>query len=570
MNGADALVRSLKQEKVEVIFGISGGAALPIYDALVKVGKEIENILTRHEQGAAHMAEGYAKASGKVGVCLATSGPGATNLVTGIADAILDSVPIVAITGQVPTAAIGTDAFQESDIMGITMPIVKHSFQIRDVNDIPRIVKEAFYIARTGRPGPVLIDVPRDIAQAPFKKFEYPKSVNIKGYSPELKCDQGDCDTAVEMIDTAQKPVLYVGGGVVNTGAHKELLALAEKSNIPVTTTLMGRGAIPDRHPLSLNMLGMHGTAYANWAVRDADLLIAVGVRFDDRVTGNLAKFAKNAKVIHVEVDPAEVHKNRYADLAILADAREVLGKLGKSVRKQNRADWRRQIAQWKEEQPLRYKRNGKLKPQYIMEQLSEMTDGEAILATDVGQHQMWAAQFYPFQRPRQWLTSGGLGTMGYGLPAALGAKKACPEQEVWLVSGDGSFQMNVQELATSIVYDIPVKIALFNNFSLGMVKQWQELFYDERYSGIHLSETVPNYKLLAEAYGCAAFTVKEEKDVRPALEKAREINDRTVLIDFQHDPSEHIYPMIAPGTSVDEMKLQPAKLKPGAGHQIR
>ena len=558
MNGAEALVRSLKQEKVEVIFGISGGAALPIYDALVKEGKEIDNILTRHEQGAAHMAEGYAKASGKVGVCLATSGPGATNLVTGIADAILDSIPIVAITGQVPTAAIGTDAFQESDIMGITMPIVKHSFQVRNANDIPRIVKEAFHIASTGRPGPVLIDLPRDIAQAGIKKFEYPKSVNIKGYSPDRKCDLGDCDAAAEMIAAAQKPILYVGGGVVNTGAHKELLALAEKADIPVTTTLMGRGAIPDRHPLSLNMLGMHGTAYANWAVRDADLLIAVGVRFDDRVTGNLAKFAKNAKVIHVEMDPAEIHKNRYADLAILADAKDVLGRLAKSVRKQKRADWRRQIAQWKEEQPLRYERNGKLKPQFILEQLSEMTDGEAILATDVGQHQMWAAQFYPFKRPRQLLTSGGLGTMGYGLPAALGAKKAFPGQEVWLVTGDGSFQMNLQELATSIVYNIPVKIALFNNYSLGMVKQWQELFYEERYSGIHLSETVPNYQALAEAYGCVGITVREEKDVRPALERAREIDDRTVLIDFHHDPSEHVYPMIASGTSVDEMKLQP------------
>ena len=558
MNGAEALVKSLIQEQVKVIFGISGGAALPIYDALVKEGKQIENILTRHEQGAAHMAEGYAKVSGKVGVCLATSGPGATNLVTGIADAILDSVPIVAITGQVPTQAIGTDAFQESDIMGITLPIVKHSFQVRNPQDIPRVVKEAFYIASSGRPGPVLIDVPRDVSQGRVKKFEYPKSVKIRGYSPELKCEPGPCDAAAELINKSKKPVLYVGGGVVHTGAHKELLALAVKADIPVTTTLMGRGAIPERHPLSLNMLGMHGTAYANWAVRDADLLIAVGVRFDDRVTANLEKFATKAKVIHVEVDPAEVHKNRFADVAILADAREALSAMIKRVSKTKHADWRRQIAGWKEEQPLRYSRNGKLKPQFIMEQLSEMTGGEAILATDVGQHQMWAAQFYPFKRPRQWLTSGGLGTMGYGLPAALGAKKAQPKQDVWLVSGDGSFQMNLQELATSVVYDIPVKIALFNNYSLGMVKQWQELFYEERYSGIHLSATIPNYQALVEAYGCVGITVKEEKDVRPALEKAREINDRTVLIDFHHDPSEHVYPMIAPGTSVHDMRLQP------------
>ncbi|MCZ6556773.1 MAG: biosynthetic-type acetolactate synthase large subunit [SAR324 cluster bacterium] len=558
MNGAEALVKSLNEEKVDVIFGISGGAALPIYDALVKEGKEIENILTRHEQGAAHKAEGYARASGKVGVCLATSGPGATNLVTGIADAILDSIPIVAITGQVPTHAIGTDAFQESDILGITMPIVKHSYQVRDPNDIPRVVKEAFYIAATGRPGPVLIDVPRDISQAPIKKFEYPKSVNIRGYDPVKISAPADCDAAAELIDNCKKPVLYVGGGVVNTGAHKELIALAEKADIPVTTTLMGRGAIPERHALSLNMLGMHGTAYANWAVRDCDLLIAVGVRFDDRVTANLQKFATNAKVIHIEVDPAEVHKNRYAEVAILADAKEALTSLIKRVSKKKHTDWRRQIARWKEEQPLRYAQNGRLKPQYIMEQLSEMTDGDAILATDVGQHQMWAAQFYPFKRPRQWLTSGGLGTMGYGLPAALGAKKACPDQIVWLVSGDGSFQMNLQELATSIVFNIPVKIALFNNYSLGMVKQWQELFYDERYSGIHLSDTVPNYQALAEAYGCVGITVKEEKDVRPALERAQEIDDRTVLIDFHHDPSEHVYPMISPGTSVHDMKLQP------------
>jgi acetolactate synthase-1/2/3 large subunit len=558
MNGAEALIKSLKEENVEVIFGISGGAALPIYDALVKAGKGITNILTRHEQGAAHMAEGYAKASGRVGVCLATSGPGATNLVTGIADAVLDSVPIVAITGQVPTAAIGTDAFQESDIMGITMPIVKHSIQVRDANAIPMAVRSAFHIAATGRPGPVLIDVPRDIAQAPVKKFEYPKTVKLRGYDPKRSCDGDDCDRAAELINAAEKPVLYVGGGVVNTGADQELLAVAEKCDIPVTTTLMGRGAIPERHPLSLNMLGMHGTAYANWAVRDADLLIALGVRFDDRVTGNLQKFAANAKVIHVEVDPAEVHKNRYADVAILADAKEALVEITKRCGKRKHPDWRRQIAQWKEEQPLRYADNGKLKPQYIMEQLSEMTDGEAILSTDVGQHQMWAAQFYPFKRPRQWLTSGGLGTMGFGLPAALGAKMAYPDQEVWLVSGDGSFQMNVQELATSIVYEIPVKIALFNNYSLGMVKQWQHLFYEERYSGIDLTATVPNYKALAEAYGCVGITVKEPKDVRPALEEARRINDRTVLIDFHHDPREHVYPMIASGSSVSEMKLQP------------
>jgi acetolactate synthase-1/2/3 large subunit len=562
MNGAEALVESLKREGVDHIFGISGGAALPIYDALAQPGaKSIRNLLVRHEQAAAHMAEGYAKATGKVGVCLATSGPGATNLVTGIADAILDSVPIVAITGQVPTSSIGTDAFQESDIMGITMPIVKHSLQPRNANDIPRMVREAFHIASTGRPGPVLIDLPRDIAQQQIAKFVFPDKVNLRGYDPARALDLSQLDQAVELIRTAKKPVLYAGGGVVNTLAHQELLALAEKCDIPVTTTLMGLGAVPSRHPLSLHMLGMHGMAYANWAVRDCDLLIAVGVRFDDRVTGNLAKFARNAKVIHVEVDPAEVHKNRHADVAILADAKDALARLADACPAKKHPEWRRQIGEWKEQQPLGYDKNGTLKPQYIMEQLAEMTGGGAILATDVGQHQMWAAQYYPFQRPRQWLTSGGLGTMGFGLPAALGAKVGCPKEEVWLVSGDGSFQMMSQELATSAVYGIAVKIALFNNGSLGMVKQWQELFYDNRYSGIHLEE-VPNFRLLAEAYGLLGITVKTAEEVRPALELARKTDDRTVLIDFQHYPDEHVYPMIPSGQSVHEMRLQPRGVK--------
>ncbi|HEX9843725.1 MAG TPA: biosynthetic-type acetolactate synthase large subunit [bacterium] len=558
MNGAEALVEALKREGVTHIFGISGGAALPIYDALAQPeAQSIFNVLVRHEQAAAHMAEGYAKVTGKVGVCLATSGPGATNLVTGIADAILDSVPIVAITGQVPTAAIGTDAFQESDIMGITMPIVKHSFQARRAEDLPRIVREAFYIAATGRPGPVLIDIPRDVSQAAVKEFIYPEQVHIRGYQVRSEADPADVEAAAALIRQARKPVLYVGGGVANSGAHEELLAFAEKTDTPVTTTLMGRGVIPDRHPLALNMPGMHGTAYANWAIRDSDLLIAVGVRFDDRVTGNLQKFAVNAKVIHVEVDPAEIHKNRYADVSIHADAKNALVKLTAACKPVKHTEWRRQIAQWKEEQPLHYTKNGALKPQYIMEVLSELTDGEAILSTDVGQHQMWAAQYYPFKRTRQWLTSGGLGTMGFGLPAAIGAKFGRPEQEVWLVAGDGSFQMNLQELATSVCYNVPVKIALFNNQALGMVKQWQELFYDNRYSGIDLSRG-PDYKLLAEAYGCVGITVTKPEQVRPALERAREIDDRTVLIDFQHDPAEHVYPMIPSGLSVQEMRLQP------------
>ncbi|MBI3991870.1 MAG: biosynthetic-type acetolactate synthase large subunit [Candidatus Lambdaproteobacteria bacterium] len=559
MNGAEALVKALKLEGVDVIFGISGGAALPIYHALGDPENGITHMLVRHEQAAAHMAEGFAKATGRVGVCLATSGPGATNLVTGIADAILDSVPMVAITGQVPTTAIGSDAFQESDIVGVTMPIVKHSFQARNANDIPRLVREAFYIASTGRPGPVLIDVPRDVAQAPVDKFVSPKEVKIRGYNPNTKPDLSELEQAVELIRHAEKPVLYVGGGVVSTEAHKELLALAEKTDIPVTTTLMGRGAIDDGHPLSMNMPGMHGTAYANWAIRDADLLIAVGVRFDDRVTGNLKKFARNAKVIHVEIDPAEVHKNRVAEVSIIADAKDALRELAELCPEKKHDGWRRQIAQWREEQPLFYDKNGELKPQQVIEELSELTDGQALMATDVGQHQMWAAQFYHFRRPRQLLTSGGLGTMGFGLPAALGAKVAFPQQEVWLITGDGSFQMNLQELATSRVYNLPIKIALMNNHSLGMVRQWQTLFYDQRYSGIELPD-VPDYVKLADAYGCLGLRVTKPEDVRPALEQARATNDRTVLIEFIHDADEHVYPMIPSGQSVEDMRLQPRK----------
>ena len=559
MNGAEALIKALKLEGVDVIFGISGGAALPIYDALGDPEHGILHMLVRHEQAAAHMAEGYAKATGRVGVCLATSGPGATNLVTGIADAIMDSVPLVAITGQVPTTNIGSDAFQESDIVGVTMPIVKHSFQARNPNDIPRIVREAFYIASTGRPGPVLIDVPRDVAQATVDKFVSPKQVKIRGYNPNTKPDLSELEQAVELIRRAQKPVLYVGGGVVSTEAHKELLALAEKTDIPVTTTLMGRGAIDDSHPLCMNMPGMHGTAYANWAIRDADLLIAVGVRFDDRVTGNLQKFACNAKVIHVEIDPAEVHKNRMADVSIIADAKDALRELAELCPETKHEAWRRQIAQWREEQPLSYEKNGRLKPQQVIEELGELTKGQALIATDVGQHQMWAAQFYPFRRPRQLLTSGGLGTMGFGLPAALGAKVAFPEQEVWLITGDGSFRMNLQELATSNVYKLPIKIALMNNHSLGMVRQWQTLFYDERYSGIELPD-VPDYVKLADAYGCLGLRVTKPEEVRPALEQAQATNDRTVLIEFIHDADEHVYPMIPSGQSVEEMRLQPRK----------
>ncbi|MCS6861605.1 MAG: biosynthetic-type acetolactate synthase large subunit, partial [Abditibacteriales bacterium] len=454
MKGAEALVEALKREGVCVIFGISGGAALPIYDALASErAKDIWNILTRHEQGAAHMAEGFAKVSGRVGVCLATSGPGATNLVTGITDAMMDSVPIVALTGQVPTFMIGTDAFQEADIVGITMPIVKHSYLVKNAFDLPRIVKEAFYIARTGRPGPVLIDIPRDVSQAEIGDYVEPPGIHLRGYNPHYTPDLSEIDKAVRLIEEARKPVIYAGGGIIHAEASAELRALAEKIHAPVTTTLMGKGAFPDRHPLFIGPPGMHGTATANWALHYTDLIIAVGVRFDDRVTGKLSEFAPEAQVIHIEIDPAEIHKNRFADAAILADAKTALRELLQRVPEKQHTAWLEQIEQWKREQPLRYKQNGKLKPQYILEQLADITGGDVIMSTDVGQHQMWAMQYFPIDRPRRWLTSGGLGTMGFGFPAAIGAKVACmtvlnePDAEVWCVSGDGSFQMNLQEL---------------------------------------------------------------------------------------------------------------------------
>jgi acetolactate synthase-1/2/3 large subunit len=564
MKGAEALVEALKREGVCVVFGISGGAALPIYDALAtERAKDIWNILTRHEQGAAHMAEGFAKVSGRVGVCLATSGPGATNLVTGITDAIMDSVPIVAITGQVPTFMIGTDAFQEADIVGVSMPIVKHSYLVKNAFDLPRVVREAFYIARTGRPGPVLIDIPRDVSQTEVGDYVDPGEALLRAYNPNYTPDLSEIDKAAQLIKDCRKPVIYAGGGIIHAEASAELRALAEKINAPVTTTLMGKGAFPDRHPLSVGAPGMHGTATANWTLHYTDLIIAVGVRFDDRVTGKLSEFAPEAKVVHVEIDPAEIHKNRFADAAILADAKTALRELLQRVPEKKHTEWVEQIEQWKREQPLRYKENGKLKPQYVLEQLADVTGGDVIMSTDVGQHQMWAMQYYPLDSPRHWLTSGGLGTMGFGFPAAIGAKVACqtvlnePDAEVWCISGDGSFQMNIQELATSVLYGIPVKIAIMNNQSLGMVKQWQDMFYGKRYSGIHL-EDCPNFAKVAEAYSAVGLTVESEKEVRSAIKKARAINDRTVVIDFRIDPDEHVYPMIPSGQTVKEMRLQP------------
>jgi acetolactate synthase-1/2/3 large subunit len=553
MNGAKALLESLRREGVEVIFGFPGGALLPVYDALYDE-KEIRHILVRHEQGAAHMADGYARASGKVGVCLATSGPGATNLVTGIATAHMDSVPIVAITGQVPTTHIGKDSFQEADITGITMPITKHSYLVKEVRDLPRIVKEAFYIASTGRPGPVLIDLPRDVAGAELD-FEYPEKVELRSYRPE-RADRGHAkmiEKAAQMIDRAERPVLYGGGGIITSGGERELAALAEKADIPVTMTLMGKGGFPEDHPLSLGMPGMHGTAYANYALNEADLIIAVGSRFDDRVTGRVSTFARKAEFIHIDIDPAEIGKSVAVQVPLVGDVKHVLGALVKKIKPNQHPAWSETIARWKQEFPLRWKGNG-LKPQFIVQEIHRATKGEAIIATEVGQHQMWAAQWYPCKRPRQFISSGGLGTMGYGFPAAIGAQVACPDRVVWDLAGDGSIQMNIQEMATAVHNRLPVKIAVFNNGYLGMVRQWQELFYKRRYAETDLEVGTPDFVKLAEAYGAVGLRVTEEAEVGPAVEKAMEMKDRPCLIDFRVAREENVMPMVPAGGSVDEM----------------
>ncbi len=553
MNGAEALLASLKQEGVDVLFGISGGAILPIYDALGKQ-QDIWSILTRHEQGAGHMAEGYARATGKVGCCIGTSGPGATNLVTAITDAFMDSTPTVFLSGQVASKNIGKDAFQECDMYGITMPIVKHSYMVKRTADIPRIVKEAFYIARTGRPGPVLIDIPKDMGENEFGEFLYPESVHLRGYNPELPAATEQIAAAAKLIAEAKQPVLYVGNGVNQAGAADDLIALAEKLQCPVTTTLLGRGAFPGGHALALDMLGMHGTAYANWAVHESDLLIALGARFDDRVTGDPSKFAPNAKVIHVDIDEAELGKIRFAQVPILGDVKTVIKQLTAAVSPKQHPQWLETLSQWKRDAPLTYEKTGKLKPQFVLSELQKATDGEAIMTTDVGQHQMWAAQYYNPKQTRSFITSGGLGTMGYGYPAAIGAKVGCMDKEVWCITGDGSFQMNIQELATGVLYDIPVKIAVLNNSALGMVRQWQKLFYSKRWSGIDLSKC-PDFAKVAEAYSATGITVTEADEVADAIRQAQQ-NPGTVVLNFMTDTEEDVYPMIPGGKTVHDMRL--------------
>ncbi|MBN1289627.1 MAG: biosynthetic-type acetolactate synthase large subunit [Actinobacteria bacterium] len=556
--GAQALMECLEREGVEVIFGIPGGVMLPIYDAIMD--SNIRHILTRHEQGAAHAADGYARATGKVGVCMATSGPGACNLVTGIATANMDSVPMVAITGQVSTHVIGTDAFQEADTTGVTQPVVKHSYLLKDPNEIPHVVREAFLIASTGRPGVVLIDIPVDVSRGEFD-FRYPEEIKLPGYKPTTKGHAKQAKQAADLMLKSERPVIYAGGGVVISDASRELRELVGLLGFPVTTTLLGKGVFPETDKLSLGMLGMHGTSYANYVMMKTDLIIAVGARFDDRITGDIHTFAPHARVIHIDIDPAEIGKNVKPDVPIVGDARTILKDLIKilkpRVEKKEGANikaWVKQVAEWKKEFPLVVP-GGSLKPQFVVEEIYRATKGKAVIVTDVGQHQMWAAQFYKSTLPRFFLSSGGLGTMGYGFPAGIGAKVGKPKEKVIVIAGDGSIQMNIQELATAVQNRIPVIIALMDNGYLGMVRQWQELFYKRRYSNTDLGRGMsPDFVKLAEAYGAKGMRVTERKDVDSALQEAFKEKDVPVLIDFIVEQEENVFPMVAPGASLDDM----------------
>lgn len=550
MKGAEIFVECLKRENVEVIFGYPGGAVLPLCDALYDSG--IRFILTRHEQGAAHAADGYARSSGKVGVCLATSGPGATNLVTGIATAYMDSVPIVAITGQVATHLIGNDAFQEVDTTGITRPITKHNYLIKDVNEIPRVVREAFYIARTGRPGPVLIDFPVDI-QRKEGEFYWPENIEIRSYKPKYEGHPLQIKKAWELIKNSKRPVLIAGGGVIISNASEELKIFVEKTNIPVAFTLLGLGSLDVEAPYSLGMLGMHGTKYANYAVVESDVLISVGCRFDDRVTGKIDEFAPNAKIIHIDIDPSAISKNVEVDVPIVGDAKNVLKKLNEISERLNIDEWLKKINEWKEKFPLRYERNG-LKPQYIIEKISEFTKGEAIICTEVGQNQMWTAQYYKFKKPRTLITSGGLGTMGFGFPAAIGAKVANPDKIVIDIAGDGSIQMNIQELATAVCNKIPVKVFILNNCYLGMVRQWQQLFYNRRYAFTCLMNAQPDFVKLAESYGAIGYRVSSEEEFDKILPEVIEEKERVVFVDCRIEPEENVFPMVPAGASLKQI----------------
>ena len=567
VTGAQSLVLSLEAMDVDTVFGIPGGAILPAYDPLLDSVK-VRHILVRHEQGAGHAAEGYASATGRVGVCMATSGPGATNLVTPLADAHMDSVPIVAITGQVSSAAIGTDAFQEADIRGITMPITKHNYLVTKADDIPRVIAEAFHIASTGRPGPVLVDISKDALQA-RTHFSWPPRIELPGYRPVARPHGKQIREAARLIAAAERPVLYVGGGVIRARASEELRRFVELTQIPVVTTLMARGALPDSHPLHLGMPGMHGSVSAVTGLQKSDLIIALGARFDDRVTGQLSTFAPEAKVIHADIDPAEISKNRKADVPIVGDCKAVLADLIETVDADNDAgrggdyrEWRERVAGWKEAFPVGYTEpeESTLAPQYVLERLSDLVGPEAIYVAGVGQHQMWAAQFVQYERPNAWLNSGGLGTMGYAVPAAMGAQVGEPDRTVWAVDGDGCFQMTNQELATCVINNIPIKVAVINNSSLGMVRQWQTLFYNQRYSNTDLHTSVgsrvPDFVKLAEAYGCAGLRCERPEDVDATIRAAMEINDRPVVVDFVVHRDAMVWPMVPAGVSNDLIQV--------------
>lgn len=555
LSGARIVCESLVREGVEVIFGYPGGAVINIYDALPDY--PLRHVLVRHEQAAAHAADGYARATGKVGVCFATSGPGATNLVTGIATAHLDSSPIVAITGQVPSAYIGKDAFQEVDVTGITQPITKHNYLVTDVRELPRVMKEAFHIARTGRPGPVLIDIAKDAQQAETE-FEYPETVDLPGYKPTVYGHKRQIRQAARMINQAERPVIFCGHGVTLSGGQQQLRKLAETAHIPVITTLLGISGFPRTHPLCLGMSGMHGEAYANYAVQHSDLLIAIGMRFSDRVTGNVKTFAPHAKIIHIDVDPAEIGKNVRVDLPVVGDVRYVLESLNRWIDKADHSDWLAQINEWRAESEARDILNreiDQLLPPYVIRQIWHTTGGDAIMVSDVGQNQMWEAQYFLHDKYRSLITSGGLGTMGFALPAAIGAQVGCPDEEVWVTVGDGGIQMTIQELATVVQEKLPLKIAILNNSYLGMVRQWQQLFFGRRYSGTPI--TGPDYVKLADAYGLVGMCITEKKDVVPALKQARQI-DGPVLMDFHVEGEENVYPMVPAGRSISEMLRRP------------
>ena len=571
MNGGQALIKSLELEGVEVMFGLPGGAILPVYDPIID--SPIRHILVRHEQGAGHMAEGYAHATGRPGVAMVTSGPAATNIVTPLCDAFLDSVPMVCITGQVPYAAIGTDAFQECDTTGITMPVTKHNFLITKAEDIPRVIREAFHLATTGRPGPVLVDVPKDIVDPknPASELDWywPEEVDLPGYHPQTAGDPEAIRKAAELILAAERPVIYAGGGILKARAAEALKELAELLDIHVVTTLMARGAFPDDHPLALGMPGMHGNYTAITSLQRSDLLIALGSRFDDRVTGKVAGFAPDAKIVHVDIDPAELGKVRRPDVGISGDCRLVIEELLVAVKElggpnaqPDRKVWKSTISGWQETYPLTYQPSEPgelLKPQFVLETLRANTPDDTILASGVGQHQMWASQYWRFNHPYTWVNSGGLGTMGFSVPAAIGAKVGRPDRMVWAVDGDGCFQMTAQELVTAAAERIPVKIAILNNAYLGMVRQWQEMFYEERYSEVYLSPDLPDYKMWAEAMGCVGLRVESPEEVQPAIEKANSIDDRPVVIEFRTDSREKVYPMVPAGATNDEVIVDPS-----------